>query len=553
VRSRGLRTYRLRAGAVAAAALVFTSIFGFAPANAQFQLPTQPANTDIEFEVITTDAKDPTQVEVTPDGRVFYTERTGRLKIWHPDGSVVEAGRVGVDSKLGQCNDCAGGMMDEGGLHGMLLAKDFADTGHIYLYYSAPDTLDVAPNIPKMPNARGPQETESLFRLSRFTLVGEQLDLASEEVILENPAEAFHCCHYGGEMEWLDDGTLLLTVGDDTISSESNGGYSPRDPRPGKEYNSADLTSQNLADRRGKLLRLDPEDVDGDGSIIPTDNPFLDNPDADPFVYAYGFRSDYRMAVDPLTQKVIVSTVGPDARFPHPLWGPAAHEELEIVPVGGGTNHGWPRCIANNLPYMDYRYQGGAAVPTTPNDCTGMTPAAFYYTYQPSPTNPWIQMGQGGDAIIAGAVYRYDGDGALKLPDRFQDHFFFMDWSRGGVWSLPINEEGNLETAVDDLWVVGSGRSSPIDAVVGPDGALYIAEYGGALYNGNAGKISRIKCAGCQPVPSDYVGSPSVVGQDSVTASSVAPILSLGGPALIALLAGSFLVIGIRRRRKVTA
>ena len=287
---------------------------------------------------------------------------------------------------------------------------------HLYVYYSVPNSLGVPTITPKMPGARGPLETEGKFRLSRFTLVGDTLDMASEEIILENPAEWFHCCHYGGEMEWLADGTMLLTVADDTISSQSNGGYSPRDYRPDHEYNNADLTSQNLADRRGKVLRLDPEDLDGNGSIVPADNPFLDNPDADPLVYAYGFRSDYRMAVDPLSQNTIVSTVGPDARFPNPLWGPAAHEELEIVPPGGGTNHGWPRCIANNLPYMDYTFTNGAATPGAPNSCAGMTPAAFYYTYQPSPTNPWIQMGQGGDCIIAGAVYRYEDDGALETP-----------------------------------------------------------------------------------------------------------------------------------------
>ena len=541
-----------RVGALIAATLVSTALFGFAPAGAQLALPTQPSNSDIEFEVLTTDAHDPTQVEVAPDGRVFYAERTGRVKIWHQDGTVVEAGRVGVDSKAGQCNDCEGQMLDEGGLHGLLLAQDFAETGHLYVYYSVPNSLGVPTITPKMPNARGPLETEGKFRLSRFTLVGDTLDMASEEIILENPAEWFHCCHYGGEMEWLADGTMLLTVADDTISSQSNGGYSPRDYRPGREYNNADLTSQNLADRRGKVLRLDPEDLDGNGSIVPADNPFLDNPDADPLVYAYGFRSDYRMAVDPLSQNTIVSTVGPDARYPNPLWGPAAHEELEIVPPGGGTNHGWPRCIANNLPYMDYSFTNGAATPGAPNSCEGMTPAAFYYTYQPSPTNPWIQMGQGGDCIIAGAVYRYEDDGALKLPDRFQDKFFFMDWSRGGMWSLPIDESGNLNTAVDQLWVVGSGRSSPIDAVVGPDGAVYLAEYGGALYNGTAGKITRLKCAGCEPSAADYTGSPAVLSPETeVVASSVAPVSSLGRPALIALATVSLLFFGLRRRRKV--
>jgi hypothetical protein len=127
-----------------------------------------------------------------------------------------------------------------------------------------------------------------------------------------------------------------------------------------------------------------------------------------------------------------------------------------------------------------------------------------------------------------------------------------MDWSRGGMWSLPIDDNGNLNTAVDQLWVVGSGRASPIDAVVGPDGAVYLAEYGGSLYNGSAGKITRLKCAGCQAAPADYVGSPEVLDPEApVVASSIAPVATLGRSALVGLAALSLIAVGLRRRRRV--
>jgi aldose sugar dehydrogenase len=552
VRFRLLRPVALAAAVVGAGALVAP------PAIAQTipDLETRQAG-DLQREVIVAapDVADVTALEVTSDGRVILVERTGRVKIWHQDDSIVEAGRIGVDSRSGQCNDCPGLVLDEGGLHGLLLAEDFDETGHIYVYYSVPNSLGEPTVPPKMPGARGPDETEGKFRLSRFTLVDETLDMASEEILLENPAEWFHCCHYGGDMEWLPDGTLLLSVGDDTISSESNGGYSPRDYRPGKEYNNADLTSQNLADRRGKLLRIDVEDVDGDGSLIPADNPFLDNAEADPYVYAYGFRSNYRFAVDPATGNAFVGTVGPDAKNPNPLWGPAEHEEMEEVPYGGGTNHGWPRCIANNLPYNDYSFVGNAAVPGQPLSCEGMTPASIYYSYNPSPTSPFVQMGFGGtcDAIMGGVVYDRPETGALRLPERFDDHLMWLEWCRGVLVSTPINSDGKLDTAVTDVKVVLSGMSSPIDITTGPDGALYVAEYASRNYNGNNSLVSRIKCTGCTPDSADYGGVP-VVEQNRRLASASAIAVPRGGRQ-VALVAGGLLVAAVlygrARRRRV--
>lgn len=521
---------------------------------------------DLELQVLVTnpDVRDPTALEVTSDGRVIFVERTGRVKVWRQDGSLVEAGRIGVDSRTGQCSDCPGLGLDEGGLHGMLLAPDFDETGHIYVYYSVPNSMGVPPVPPKHPKARGPQEIEGKFRLSRFTLVGETLDPASEVTILENPAEWLHCCHYGGDMEWLPDGTMLLSVGDDTISSLSNG-FGPRDYRPGFEYNNADLTSQNLADRRGKLLRLDPEDVDGDGNILPADNPFAANPDADPFVYAYGFRSNYRFAVDPRTGNAFVGTVGPDGKVPDPNRGPAAHEELEEVPFGGGTNHGWPRCIGDNIPYNDYDWATGQAGP--PLSCEGMTPASIWYSYQPSPTSPYTQMGNGGtcNSIMGGEVYLRPPTGALRLPERFDGQLLWMEWCRGLLVATPIRPDGTLDNRPEQVKIVfgGGGSSpvpatavtpqlrSPIDSAVGPDGALYVAEYASRNYNSSNSRISRITCGGCSPQPADYGGAAVVDPTAAVSRATAIPV-SEGGPGPLILVAGvaAFAVAhGLRRGR----
>jgi glucose/arabinose dehydrogenase len=522
-----MRVRPLLPAAFAALAVLVLAAFPAAAQTATDAVPFHTVN-GVAREVLTTDVGDPTALDVADDGRVFVAERTGRLKIIHPDGSLTLAGRIGVDSMGQQCGDCPGSSLDEGGLHGLVLAPDFAQTGAVYLYYSVPSSLGSPVDPPKHPNARGPADQEGKFRLSRFTIVGDTLDLASETPILENPAEWFHCCHYGGDMEWLADGTLLLTVGDDTISSQSNG-YSPHDARPGQTFNNADLTSQNPADRRGKILRLNP-----DGSV-PADNPFVDDPAYDPYVYARGFRSPYRMEVEPTSQNVFVGNVGPDAITPDPARGPYQYDEIETVPAGGATNHGWPRCIADNIGYAQYDWATSTA--GAPFDCTGMTPATLYYSYWPSTDFPVMAGGIGSTAMVG--TY-YDAEGPRALPERYRKHLIFMDWSRDHLWTMPVKADGTLDT--QQVLPLVNGVYGPIDADVGPDGAVYLAEYGRALYNASDSRITRITCAACGGPPAPTEGpdrrEPRGVGP---AALPVVPASAVG----LALLG-----LGIYRRRR---
>ena len=494
---------------------------GTLPAAAQTATDLVPFDqvNGIEVQTLTTDVADPTQLEFAPDGRLFIAERTGRIKIWREDGSLVEAGRIGVDSRDGQCSDCPGKTLDEGGLHGMLMAPDFDTTGHLYVYYSVPNSLGVAPVPAKHPGARGPASEEGKMRLSRFTVVGDRLDPASEQVVLENPAEWFHCCHYGGDMEWLADGTLLLTTGDDTISSQSDG-YSPHDNREGQEFNNADLTSQNPADRRGKILRLNP-----DGSV-PDDNPFVGDPAYDPYVYALGFRSPYRFEVEPGSQKLFVGNVGPDGIYPTPNRGPFQYDEVETVPAGGGTNHGWPRCIADNIAYNQYDWQTQSA--GEPFDCSAMTPATLYYSYWPSTDFPVIAGGIGSTAMV-GAIY--DGQGPRALPARFRGQMIFMDFSRDHLWTVPVRADGTLDTG--QIMPLVNGLTGPVELEVGPDGAVYVAEYGSGNYNSGASAISRIVCAGCASTSPPAAPSAGGAGHRvPVPAVALAGLLALTVPTV---------------------
>jgi len=483
----------------------------------------QPAGNDLAVEVLTTEVDDPTAVAAARDGRVVIAERTGRIKVLRRDGSLVEAGRIPVAAA--PCADCAEPLPEEGGLHGLELAPGFTVSGRIYAYYSVPRTVAISGNAPD----------EGLFRLATFTLTDDnRLVLDSEKTIIEVPNEWFTCCHYSGDIEFLPDGTLLLSTGDDT--SPRLEGWNPRDKRPGMHAYNADRTSNNPADRRGKLLRMMPDGSVPDGSQRGiAANPHVGDKRYDPYVFAMGFRNPYRIAVDPATGYTFVGNVGPDAAADDPNRGPRGYDEIETVPPGGGTHHGWPRCIADNKSYRDYDYatgQGGTLL-----SCEGMTPATVYYPYGAS--KRWPELGDvGGRTAMAGVVYRYRGDGRYRLPDAYRGKFFFLEWSRDLTATLPVTGTGRLDTR--NLALATTKMFHPIDADIGPDGAIYLAEYGRGFYSNSDSRISRI-------VPAAKATSAAVPSGPSGGSSEPGLLGTVGAPLAL----GALGVLLLTRRRLV--
>jgi len=487
------RTRRLALVAVCALAAAPLTLASVATAAPQPITPVEWTRT-----VLTTDVVDPTDLDVAPDGAVVIAERTGAVKVWKQDGTLKTAGKIPVSANASLLEP--GEELEEGGIHGLLLDRTFLKTRKVFAYYSVPNSVD-------------DKTGEGLFRVSTFTLSKDYvLDLKSAKTILEVPVEWANCCHYGGDMEWMKDGTILMTVGDDT--SPRDEGWNPRDKRKGREAFNAERTSQNKKDRRGKVLRFNP-----DGSV-PKNNPHVRDKSYDPYVYAMGFRSDYRMGHDQVTGATFVGNVGPDARNADAARGPQGFDELETIPAKGGTNHGWPRCIGDNKPYMDYDYATGTT--KGPLSCKGMTPATIWYDYNYSAEFPLVASGT--RTHMAGPIYRSAGKGALALPESFNGKLIHWDWSRGIAFATPVNADGTLDTASLTPWsaavpntfvsaggaVPVGGPSAPMDMVVGPDGALYVAEYGSGYYNNTNSAVSRISCFQCTPDARDYAGSPVV-------------------------------------------
>ena len=191
------------------------------------------APTAADFQKVTLDdnTQNPMQLDVAPDGRVFYVERDGRVQIWKPDTrQTVTAGKVPVT------------LSQENGLLGIALAPDFAFSKWVYLFYS-----------------QLPDNTLTQV-ISRFKVNGDTLDLSSEQKILTFQHQTDQCCHSSGALGFGPDGSLYASTGDNTNPFDSDG-FAPLDEQPGREHWDSQRTAGNTNDLNGKILHIKPMEI----------------------------------------------------------------------------------------------------------------------------------------------------------------------------------------------------------------------------------------------------------------------------------------------------
>jgi cytochrome c len=408
--------------------------------------------------------EEPMEMAITSDGRVFVAERRGKLKLYDPATKTVSiAAEIPVWIK------------HEDGLLGVVLDPDFDKNNWLYLFYS--------PNI-----------EESIQRVSRFTFNGDTLDMKSEKILLTIPVQRTECCHSGGSMAFDNKGHLWISVGDNTNPHQSNKGYSPVDEREGRNPFDAQKSSANTNDLRGKVLRIKPE-RDGTYSIPPGNLFAPGTPGCRPEIFAMGCRNPFRIGLDKRKGIVYWGDVGPDAGKDSTL-GPRGYDEVNRATKPGFF--GWPYFIADNKPYKYFDYatwQEGKlhdinnVLNNSPNN-TGLKklpapqPAIIYYPYADSPEFP--ELGQGGRSAMAGPVY-YSSDypgSATRLPHQFDGGLLFYDWMRGWVFLAKFDENGKLKNYQRVLYSMEF--SKPIDMELGPNGELYVLEYGENWFMANA-------------------------------------------------------------------
>ena len=426
-----------------------------------------PPDYRFKFEVLAENLPQPMMMQEAPDGRIFFIEIAGKVKIWHPGtGLVSEIGALTVTTA------------QENGLLGMALDPAFADNGWIYFLHSPPDF-------------------DGQF-ISRFTVKGESLDLASRKDLLSWKEQREQCCHHAGMIRFGPDGCLYATTGDNTNPFNDSEGYAPIDERTDRNPWDAQKSSANTNDLRGKLLRIQPT-ADG-GYTIPEGNLFPPGtPKTRPEIYAMGFRNPWRFNFDVSTGFVYVGDVGPDAGGDREERGPRGFDTVNQVRRPG--NYGWPYSRGNRV-YVDFDFAekkpGAIYDPTKPVNVspnnTGLTelppvqPPLVWYPSAESPDFP--ELGKGGRTACGGPVFHHS-DSFEKtggLPAWYDGCLLFYDWQRPFIHFARLDEEGHLAGILpfpggrvaqgdDD----GSGKfqiKRPVDMFFGRDGCLYFLDYG---------------------------------------------------------------------------
>lgn len=206
-----------KASIIATAAAIAVAVALVALPTTPVPIPSPEEMNAASVEVVASNLEVPWALAIADDGRIFFTERPGRIK-------VIENGNVTELLNLQDRVTSTG----ESGLLGLALDPDFGNNATIYVYYTYADETGAMGN-----------------RVSKFLPSASGY---SEQILLNRiPAAEIHD---GGRVKFGPDGKLYITTGDAAQPS----------------------LSQDLSSLAGKILRINP-----DGSI-PDDNPFQDSP-----------------------------------------------------------------------------------------------------------------------------------------------------------------------------------------------------------------------------------------------------------------------------------
>ncbi|HEX2922547.1 MAG TPA: PQQ-dependent sugar dehydrogenase [Chloroflexota bacterium] len=209
--------------------------------------PTANGQFGPRVEVVASGLEIPWAMAFAPDGRLFFTERPGRVR-------VIVNGQLLPDAVATLPAAAATG--NENGLMGLAIDSDFADNGYIYVAYSYKNAKSQLKN-----------------RVSRLTVQGNQA--GDEKVLLDEiPGEQIHD---GGRLKIGPDGLLYISMGDGS--------------EPGR--------AQDMNTVSGKVLRINT-----DGSI-PDDNPFPGSP-----IFTLGHRNPQGLAFQPGTGRLFETEHG---------------------------------------------------------------------------------------------------------------------------------------------------------------------------------------------------------------------------------------------------
>ena len=193
----------------------------------------------------------PTAAAVAPDGRIFIAQQNGKIAIIK-NGNLLGFSFASISV----------GQNGERGLIGIALDPDFATNNYVYIHYTVPN--------------------QSMNKISRITANGDKMLAGSETTILLLDSLGPANMHNGGGLKFGPDGKLYISVGENTVQSNS----------------------QSLNTYKGKLLRINKD------GTVPTGNPYPSGSAAKRRTWAMGLRNPFTFDIQPVTGRIFVNDVG---------------------------------------------------------------------------------------------------------------------------------------------------------------------------------------------------------------------------------------------------
>ena len=209
-----------------------------------------------------------------------------------------------------------------------------------------------------------------------------------------------------------------------------------------------------------------------------------------------GFRNPFRFSIDPANGWVYLADYGPDRDPPTTNRGPEGLVELNVIKAPG--NYGWPFCHGDNQPYAPY------------NPDTGVVGAKFncYAPVNNSPNNTGLtslQAGRRAEHVVRlrrladlprARLRRLRADGRTGLPVR-RRRTRPRRSSRPTTTACTSSTSGRATTSRrctstpprrstrTNPFLPGGRFNKPMDMEFGPDGSLYLLEWGTNFGGGN--------------------------------------------------------------------
>jgi len=322
------------------------------------------------------------------DGRAIAWERGGRLWMIEADGTRHASPMLDISQEVGAWRDH--------GLLGVALHPNFLNNGRIFLLYVVDRHHLLNFGTPQYNANTNEYFAASIGRITRYTATAAsnftQVDPTTRLVLL---GESFstgipvvHQSHGVGSLLFGDDGTLLVSVGDNAsyegvdLGGQVSGGYVTQALASGiltAKENIGAFRAQLIDCLCGKILRLDPDTGDGIPSNLFFDATAPRAPRSR--VWCLGVRNPFRMEMIPGTGDHLPSAGNPGTLVIGDV-GWYSREEVSVAD-GPALNFGWP--VFEGLDWMIPYATASIANADAPNPLLGAsngpactTPSFFF-------------------------------------------------------------------------------------------------------------------------------------------------------------------------------